>query len=116
MIDFRSSETELALQEIIDFTQLAAAHLGGILPLRASVTDTLDRPRAGATLELTSPTGGTFATQENFRIIRRALDEAILRRAAAGTAGAAADFAGATGVLTAADAGIVLASGPAEVF
>src|SRR5580700_792255 len=53
----------------------AAAHAGAdiVAVIRATAQSLLDYVPEGATTE---GYGGTFATQENFRIIRRALDEA----------------------------------------
>jgi len=53
----------------------AAAHAGAdiVAVIRATAQSLLDYVPQGATTE---GYGGTFATQENFRIIRRALDEA----------------------------------------
>jgi beta-lysine 5,6-aminomutase alpha subunit len=56
----------------------AAAHAGAdiVAIIRATAQSLLDYVPHGAT---TDGYGGTFATQENFRIIRRALDEASTR-------------------------------------
>jgi beta-lysine 5,6-aminomutase alpha subunit len=56
----------------------AAAHAGAdiVAIIRATAQSLLDYVPHGAT---TDGYGGTFATQENFRIIRRALDEASAR-------------------------------------
>jgi beta-lysine 5,6-aminomutase alpha subunit len=56
----------------------AAAHAGAdiVAVIRATAQSLLDYVPHGATTE---GYGGTFATQENFRIIRRALDEASER-------------------------------------
>jgi beta-lysine 5,6-aminomutase alpha subunit len=56
----------------------AAAHAGAdvVAVIRATAQSLLDYVPHGATTE---GFGGTFATQENFRIIRRALDEASER-------------------------------------
>ncbi|MGH7270493.1 MAG: lysine 5,6-aminomutase subunit alpha TIM-barrel domain-containing protein, partial [Polyangiaceae bacterium] len=61
-----------------DATQAKAAAFAGadvVAVIRATAQSLLDYVPHGATSE---GTGGTFATQENFRIIRRALDEAGL--------------------------------------
>ncbi len=57
----------------------AAAHAGAdiVAIIRATAQSLLDYVPHGATTE---GYGGTFATQENFRIIRRALDEASERQ------------------------------------
>jgi len=56
----------------------AAAHAGAdiVAVIRATAQSLLDYVPEGATTE---GYGGTFATQENFAIVRRALDEATIR-------------------------------------
>lgn len=58
----------------------AAAHAGAdiVAVIRATAQSLLDYVPEGATTE---GFGGTFATQENFAIVRRALDEATVRHA-----------------------------------
>jgi beta-lysine 5,6-aminomutase alpha subunit len=58
----------------------AAAHAGAdiVAVIRATAQSLLDYVPEGATTE---GYGGTYATQENFRIVRRALDEATERHA-----------------------------------